>query len=86
MLSPAKPKKAKDIHPAMMNAMGAPIMALGTFANSSFSRMPAMRTSARVKPIPEVKPLTMLWMKLYSVSMFRRATPSTAQFVVMRGR
>ena len=50
--SPAKPMKVSDRMPAMISALAVPSATSGSFASSSFSRMPAMSTSASVKPTP----------------------------------
>ena len=45
-----KPMKAMARIPAGTSAMGTPFMPLGVPVSSSYSRMPAKMTSARVKP------------------------------------
>ena len=50
--SPAKPMNVSDRMPAIINALAVPDTKSGIDANSSFSRMPAISTSASVKPTP----------------------------------
>ncbi len=49
---PAKPIKHIDNRPAKMSAMAVPLTISGVLASSSFSRKPAISTSASVKPTP----------------------------------
>ena len=49
---PAKPMNAMESMPAMMRLRAVLRIRRGTSANSDSSRIPAIRTSARVKPRP----------------------------------
>ena len=72
--------------PAVINAMGTPCNAFGTFSSSNRSRRPAKRTSANVNPTATATAYTTASPKLYSFYTKRMATPRTAQFVVISGR
>ena len=78
--------KARERMAAEMKPMGTFWNGLGTSASSSFSRMPANMTMARMKPIAEKKEKTTEVTRSYSSWMEMRATPRMAQFVVMSGR
>jgi len=49
---PAKPMKATERMPAITSASAVPLTTFGVSASSIFSRTPAIRTSASVKPMP----------------------------------
>ena len=50
--SPAKPIKLIDSMPATISAAAVPLTSAGTLARSSFSRIPAINTSANANPAP----------------------------------
>lgn len=72
--------------PAEMSRIGKPLNDFGESASFKRSRTPAKITIAIVKPIAAENPNTTLFIKLYSLSIFTRAEPRTAQFVVISGR
>ena len=69
-----------------MNAIGAPLNALGVSARSSRSLIPDMITSTNVNPAPAPSAAAIASGKLYFESILMNVIPSTAQFVVMSGR
>ena len=78
--------KASARIPAVTNAIGTPFIPLGTSDNSSCSRKPAKITNANVKPTPFDNAYIAPSNKPKSFCITRIATPSTQQFVVMRGK
>jgi hypothetical protein len=84
--NPAKPMNAKDKHPAMMKIRAVPLATSGMSANSVFSRIDAMRTSANVRPNPAPTANAIPSRKPYSRFVWKMAKPRMAQFVVINGR
>src|SRR5690606_17580749 len=84
--SPLKPINARDINPAVIMPMAAPLKGCGTSATARRSRMAENSISTREKPSAAPNPYRDEWKKLLSLAVFCRATPSTAQLVVIRGR
>lgn len=94
--SPENPMKAIARIPAVTRAIGMPLNALGTLFSESCSRRPAKRTIARPKPSDVAKAYTVASPRLNIPSAAAakgddfcttvRATPRTAQLVVMSGR
>src|SRR6056297_1606502 len=66
--------------------MGTPCSVSGTSPNSNFSLKPAIKTIARVKPIPTPSPNTTLVIKLYPFNGIKSARPKIAQLVVISGK
>ena len=56
ILNPLKPKNASDNRLAITKVIGTSLNDLGTSANSSLSRIPAMRNMASVYPAPAPSP------------------------------
>jgi hypothetical protein len=83
------------IRPVQTKAIGTPWSGSGTSARASLSRMPLISSMASVKPSPlampfqeaSARPPPMLpgWIS-GGYGAFSRATPITAQFVVISGR
>ena len=87
MDKPWKPINAIERSDAVISANGNPSKGLGHSAvTARRSRTDAKRIIARVKPTPDIKPLRSEPIKLYPLLTLRRATPRTAQLVVIRGR
>ena len=83
---PLKPIKARDIRPAVINAMALPRKGAGTSATARRSRMAAKRTITSEKPTAAEKPYSADCKKLCPRLIFSNATPSTAQLVVISGK
>src|SRR5690606_10072334 len=83
---PLKPMKARDIKPAVIMPMAAPLKGTGTSATARRSRMAEKRISTIEKPTAPPKPYRVDSQKLWVLLMFNRATPSTAQLTVISGR
>ena len=71
---------------AVMSAIGIPLNAFGTLLRASCSRSPAKRTIARPKPSDVENAYHAACPRLKSFVTTVRATPRTAQFVVISGR
>ena len=82
------PKNASDTKDAAISDIGKPSRHLGTSAVSRRSLIPANNTIASVKPTPEKAPFSVDIRNLAfpCISRLSMHTPSTAQFVVIRGR
>src|SRR5699024_8298826 len=83
---PLKPIKARDIRPAVINAMALPRKGAGTSATARRSRMAAKSTITSEKPTAAEKPYSADCKKLCPRLIFSNATPSTAQLVVISGK
>ena len=86
--SPMDAAKAIAMKHAVISVIGKPLKHLGTLTLSSFSLMPLIRKIARVKPIPQNKPLRIAMKRFVTKASvrFATATPKIAQLVVMSGR
>ena len=71
---------------AAINVVGKPLNALGAGQFSILERTPAKRTIAKRKPRPTPRDEIIDSRKLYPSVMLLRATPRTAQLVVIKGR
>ena len=85
-IKPEKPKKAIAISPAVISTIGVPLNGLGILLYSIFSLRPARIMIEIAKPAAVAKPFTTPVKISYSRFTLLIATPSTAQFVVIRGR
>jgi hypothetical protein len=85
-MKPAKPRKARPIRAATIKDIGSPLRDSGIGAISSLSLIEPIRTIARRKPEPLLIAKTIPDIRPKSLSIFKKATPSIAQFVVIRGR
>ena len=75
-----------DISPAVTSAIALPWKGSGTSATATRSRTAANSTSTSENPIAAPNPYSADSTKLCCSWMLSRATPSTAQLVVIRGR
>ena len=71
---------------AAIRTIGNPLNGFGISEYAILSLIAERRSIAIRKPTPAEKPYTTDVIKLYSLFMFKRATPRTAQFVVINGR
>jgi len=83
-----------DIKDATINAIGIFFIGRGTSLTSSLSRIPDIKSKTIVNPTPAQNPCTTQNIKLSirlsavlrNISLFKTATPNTAQFVAIRAR
>lgn len=83
---PLNPINAIASNPAQIKAIGIPLNGAGIAEYSILSLIPASKTNASENPTATAKPFTTVSIKLYPSWILMMATPSTAQFVVIRGR
>ena len=79
--------KASDIRPAVINEIAAPRNGAGTSATMIRSLMAAKSTKTREKPTAAEKPNTVELNRVASGRrLFNKATPNTAQLLVISGK
>ena len=83
---PLKPRKAKDIIPAVTRAIAVPCIGLGTGEIRSRCLRLAKRISARENPSALAVEKTNISRKFRSCFIFNNAIPITAQLVVINGK
>ena len=85
LTSPPRPMKASDISPAVIKPMAEPLSGTGTSATLMRSRIAANSINTSEKPSAAPKPYITDSKKLFCSCTLIRATPSTAQLVVISG-
>ena len=83
---PPNPIKAREIKDAAIRVAASPRKGVGMFVSLMRERRPEKSTIANKKPSPQPRVLAIDSIKLYPSRMLFIVTPSTAQFVVIRGR